>query len=128
MKELRQRLADEVGALRTDGDPATALFDFFTRMVEQAAAKKSVVDLLADSGVEVPVAEPVHALREAIGALLTNAKRAGAVRREVRLDETMALLVGTCQGALHAGWDADLQQRTLAIIFAGLRGRVGSRA
>jgi AcrR family transcriptional regulator len=121
MKELRQRLTDEVQALRADGDPATALFDFFTRMVEQAAAKKAVADLLAGSGVDVPVAEPLHALREAIGALLTNAKKAGAVRREVRLDETMALLIGTCQGALHAGWDRDLQRRTLAIVFAGLR-------
>jgi AcrR family transcriptional regulator len=121
MKELRQRLTDEVRTLRADGDPETALFDFFTHMVAQAAAKKAVVDLLADSGVNVPVAEPLQALRDAIGALLTNAKKAGAVRREVRLDETMALLVGTCQGALHAGWDRDLQRRTLAIVFAGLR-------
>lgn len=33
----------------------------------------------------------------------------------------MALLTSTCQGALLAGWDADLQRRTLAIIFDGLR-------
>jgi hypothetical protein len=33
----------------------------------------------------------------------------------------MALLTSTCQGALLAGWDAELQRRTLAIIFDGLR-------
>jgi hypothetical protein len=33
----------------------------------------------------------------------------------------MALLTSTCQGALLTGWDADLQRRTLAIIFDGLR-------
>jgi hypothetical protein len=33
----------------------------------------------------------------------------------------MALLTSTCQGALQAGWDTDLQHRTLAIIFHGLR-------
>jgi hypothetical protein len=33
----------------------------------------------------------------------------------------MALLASTCQGALDAGWDGDLQHRTLAVIFSGLR-------
>jgi AcrR family transcriptional regulator len=127
MKQLRERLTEEVRALGTDGDPATGLFDFFTRMVEQAAVKKAVVDLLADSGVEVTVAEPVNALRQAIGALLARAQAAGTVRRDVGLDETMALLAGTCQGALSAGWDAELQRRTLAIIFAGLRPTKGGR-
>src|SRR6266508_4411200 len=75
MKDLLLRLTDEVNTLNTDGNPTTALFAFFTRMVEQAAAKKTVV----------------------------------------------ALLTSTCQGALDAGWDADLQRRTLTIVFNGLR-------
>ncbi|WP_347177171.1 hypothetical protein [Parafrankia sp. EAN1pec] len=32
------------------------LFTFFTSMVEQAAARKTVVDLLAASGIDLPVA------------------------------------------------------------------------
>ena len=31
------------------------------------------------------------------------------------------LLSSTCQGAMRAGWNEDLQGRTLAIVFAGLR-------
>jgi AcrR family transcriptional regulator len=121
MKELLHRLTEEVTVLGAEGDPATALFTFFARMVEQAAAKKTVVDLLAGAGIEVPVTEPVQALRLAVQALLTRAQEAGAVGADVRLDEVMALLASTCQGAVHAGWDAELQRRTLAIVFAGLR-------
>ena len=36
MKDLLQRLADEVTALAGEGDPSTALFTFFTQMVAQA--------------------------------------------------------------------------------------------
>jgi len=121
MKDLLLRLTDEVNTLNTDGDPATALFAFFTRMVEQAAAKKTVVELLTRTGVEVQVAEPVQALRQGIHGLLTRAQQAGAVREDVRTAEVMALLTSTCQGALDAGWDADLQRRTLTIVFNGLR-------
>ncbi|HEY0454266.1 TetR/AcrR family transcriptional regulator [Actinophytocola sp.] len=120
VKELLARLTAEVTELAA-GDPRTALFDFFARVVEQAAAKKSVVDLLAAGGVEVGVAEPLATLRDAVGALLAQAQDARAVRREVRLDEVMALLTATAQGALHGGWDDDLRRRTQEVIFAGLR-------
>jgi AcrR family transcriptional regulator len=120
-KELMARLTDEANALVVGGDPADALFAFFARVVEQAAARKTVADALAGMGVEIQVVEALRALHDAIGTLLTRAQRAGAVRPEVRLDEVIALLSGACQGALRAGWDADLRRRTLAIVFAGLR-------
>ena len=52
---------------------------------------------------------------------LAQAQQAGTVRADVGIAEVMALLSAACQGALRAGWDRDLQDRTLAIIFAGLR-------
>jgi hypothetical protein len=58
--------------------------------------------------------------------LLASAQRAGAIRADAALPEVMALLTGTCQAAVRAGWDAELQQRTLTIIFDGLR-PAGSR-
>ena len=67
------------------------------------------------------VAGPVRTLGDGIGRLLAGAQRVGAVGADVRLDEVLALLTGTTQGALHAGWSPDLQDRTLAIVFAGLR-------
>jgi AcrR family transcriptional regulator len=121
VKDLMARLTDEVNAMIAGGDPATALFEFFTRVVEQAAANKAVFDRLAETGVEVHVGAAVQPLHQAIEALLEGAQQAGTVRDDVRAPEVMALLAATSQGALAAGWDRQLQQRTLAIVFAGLR-------
>jgi AcrR family transcriptional regulator len=121
IKELMRRLIDEVNALVDDGDPTTAFFAFFTRVVEQAAAKKSVVDLLTEAGIVLDVAKPVHALQQAIGSLLASAQQAGAIRHDIQLAEVMALLTATSQAALRAGWSKTLQHRTLAVIYAGLR-------
>lgn len=120
VKELLERLTAEVTTLAT-GDPATALFEFFARVVDQAAAKRSVVELLAEGGVRVGVAEPLRGLEDALGVLLARAQRVGAVRDEVRLDEVLALLTATAQGALHGGWPDDLRKRALEVVFAGLR-------
>jgi AcrR family transcriptional regulator len=121
MKDLLQRLTDQVDLLAAEGDPATALFGFFTSMVEQAAAKKTVIDLLAATGTDVQAAAPAQALRHGIGRLLTRAQQAGAIREDVQIAEIMALLTSTCQGALQDGWDNHLQQRALTVIFNGLR-------
>lgn len=121
IKRLTQRLTDDVHHFVDGGDPATAFFEFFSRVVEQAAAKKSVVDLLAETGIDLDVAKPVQSFRHAIGSLLDGAQRAGAVRDEIQLDEVMALLTATSQAALRAGWSETLQHRALAVIYAGLR-------
>ncbi|MEV8631649.1 TetR/AcrR family transcriptional regulator [Streptosporangium sp. NPDC051023] len=123
MKDLLARLSEEVDALASDGDPATALFTFVSQTVEQAARKKTVIGLLTESGVDVRVADAVRLLHEGIEGLLSRAQQAGAVRGDARPDEVLALLTAACQGALHAGWDPDLQHRTLAIVFDGLRPR-----
>jgi AcrR family transcriptional regulator len=121
MKRLLERLTGEITELVTEGDAATGLFTFFTRMVAQAAAKKTVIELLAAAGVDVQVGDQLLALQQAVDALLARARQAGAVDDSVRLPEVMALLTSACQGALAGGWSPDLQQRTLAIIFTGLR-------
>lgn len=121
MKELRLELADDAQALAADDDPAGALFVFFSRLVGQAASTKTVVDLLSENGLDVDMASSLQVLRDAVGHLLANAQRAGGVRADVQVDEVIALLAATCQGTLRAGWNPDLRQRTLAIIFAGLR-------
>jgi len=121
MKNLLAHLVDEVDALGHDDPSGTALFTFFADLVAQAAAQRAVVELLARSGAAVSVDEPVQGFADAVAGLLTSAQSAGTVRLDVGLPETMALLTSTTQGALHGGWDRDLQRRTLDIVFAGLR-------
>jgi len=102
---------------RRMADPDTDLFSFFTELVHEAAAKRAVIELLPGMAVD----EPIRRFQSDVAALLTRAQQAGLVRTQIRPDEVMALLIGACQGALHGGWDDDLQARTLEIIFAGLR-------
>ncbi|MGC5016734.1 TetR/AcrR family transcriptional regulator [Streptosporangium sp. DT93] len=123
MKGLLERLHEELSTLAADARPGEELFAFVTGVVEQAARKRTVVTLLAEIGVDLQVAGSLQLLRDGIETLLVRSQRAGTVREDVRLDEVLALLTGLCHGALHAGWDADLQRRTLAIVFEGLRGQ-----
>jgi AcrR family transcriptional regulator len=113
LKDLLAELSEKAG----DDD----LFTFFTRVVTVSAEKKFVVELLAGHGVEVGVAGPVQSLSSSVGELLARAQDAGTVRADVRLDEVLALLTAAGQGALHGGWPPGLRERTLGVIFAGLR-------
>jgi AcrR family transcriptional regulator len=123
MKRLLTRLIAEAGEL----SGPEGLFEFFTRLTAQAAGKRSVVELLARAGVDVQLPQAVTHLEQAVGTLLAQAQSAGTVRPEIQLPEVMALLISVTQGALHGGWDAPLRERTLAVIFTGLRPRPGPR-
>jgi hypothetical protein len=59
-------------------------------------------------------------LQRQVAELLALAKQAGTVRDDVQIAEVTALLISTCQGALQARWDSDLQGRVLAVVFDGL--------
>lgn len=119
-KRLEQ-MVEHAGNLAESGDASTALFAFFADMVEQAAAKKSIVDLLSASIPDASAKKPLVDLEREVDRLLDRAKGAGAVRRDVGSAEIMALLEGVCRGVVEAGWDNELRTRTLDIIFAGLR-------
>jgi AcrR family transcriptional regulator len=120
MKRLLQQIVDDAADLAAHGDPGTALFTFFTRLVERTAANRTVVSLLAAEGVDVGISAPLGSLAEVVRELLVRGQDTGAIRADVRIDEVMALLSSACEGALQGGWDPDLRQRTLAIIFTGL--------
>jgi AcrR family transcriptional regulator len=111
MKDTLAGLAARMAA------PDATLFGVFTALVAEAAAKRSVIDLLP--GVEV--GESIARFRDEIAGLVERARTDGQVRPEIGADEVMALLVAVGQGALRGGWTPDLQRRTLAIVFDGLR-------
>jgi AcrR family transcriptional regulator len=120
LKQLLQELTDEAATLAEQGDPHTALLEFFSRLVERTAANRSVVGLLAQEGIDAPIAGAVGSLTDIVRQLLQRGQQVGAIRPDVQVDEVMALLVSACQGALHGGWSPELRRRTLAIMFAGL--------
>jgi hypothetical protein len=53
--------------------------------------------------------------------LLTRAQEAGIVRSDVGVAEVLGLLIGVSHAAEQGAWDTRMRQRTLRVIFDGLR-------
>jgi AcrR family transcriptional regulator len=95
------RLGEEARSLTDSADPGAALLGLFTRMVEEAATKRTYVDALADPGLGSWLAQSEvgqDAMR-ALGALLACAQRAGAVRDDIGVTELVALVAGASRAA-----------------------------
>ena len=95
------------------------LAEFFGAVVDEAAGTRTVVEALAPRGLEV--GDALGGLKDTTARLLAAAKKSGDVRRDVRIDEVMALLTALAQAAQQASWTADLRRRTLRIVLAGMR-------
>ncbi|HEU5469241.1 MAG TPA: hypothetical protein VFV67_01200 [Actinophytocola sp.] len=121
MKTLLDRLTGRATELAAAGDAAQALFAFFADTVTQAAQHRAVVDLLADGGDTIDIAQSVRAFRTQIVDLRAGAQQAGTIRADAQPDEVIALLASICHAALHPTWTPDLQHRTRIVIFDGLR-------
>ncbi|HEY0453840.1 helix-turn-helix domain-containing protein [Actinophytocola sp.] len=120
-----RRLSRVVAEARVESaDPGAAFEEFFTRLVVEAATKKAFADTMAVLSLDVK--SSVRAIREealrVIGTLLERAQEAGQIRADVELPEVMVLLAGACLAAEHNQGPA-LRERTLAILFDGLRPR-----
>lgn len=111
MKDVRDRLAARAATAGT-------LEAFFTAVVAEAAAAHTIVTLLS---LDIAAGAALEDLADAVAALLKQDQDHRRVRPDVRIDEVMALLTAASQGALTAAWTEDLQARTLAVIFTGLR-------
>jgi len=117
------RLAAEAGALARAEDAGAALSAFFRRAVEQADTKNAFAGMLASAGVDVhdATADARRDLRTALGALLAGAQDAGTARRELRVEDVIALLAGASRAVEYAGRDAHSRERILAVILDGIR-------
>ncbi|MEV0562555.1 helix-turn-helix domain-containing protein [Dactylosporangium sp. NPDC050588] len=123
--ERVRRLAESAGPLLAAADPVEAFFAFLTRIVDVSARKKALADAVSGAGLD-----PKEGLggiggdmRAAIEALLLRAQAAGGVRADLRMPELLALLSAACLGAERNQWDDALRDRTLDLIFDGLRAR-----
>jgi AcrR family transcriptional regulator len=117
-----RRLADDAYRLADGPDPGAALTSFLRQAVAQAEVKNALAGLLTEAGVDVYAAagEVRQELVAALGALLSNAQRAGAVRRDLEVPDLIGLLAGTSRAVEYATGDA-ARHRILAVILDGLR-------
>jgi AcrR family transcriptional regulator len=121
--ERVRRLAEEAHGLLDTADPGAAFFGFFTRTVADSTERRTLADALAGAGLDpkAGTAEVSGTMRTVIGALMVRAQEAGAVRPDLRLPELLALLAAASLGAERHQWNPELRERTLALIFDGLR-------
>ena len=127
LEAVLRRLLDRIGsaarARLDDPDPGAAFFDVLQLVVEQAPLKKAVASGLPDSGLDAKRRMPASCLRDAVTDLLRRAQDAGAVRRDIVIEEVMAVVIAASRAAEHAGRDRALQARVVAIVLDGLRPR-----
>ncbi|WP_156096131.1 TetR family transcriptional regulator [Amycolatopsis jejuensis] len=125
------RFVDEADAVvaQNDADAGAAFFTFLTSWIEMSSAKTAYFEALSAAGVCVPHAGSVigERLRESLGVLLQRAQDSGAVRRDVTTTELIPVIIGTAKAAEHVGADRALRDRTIAILFDGLRPAVPAR-
>lgn len=116
------RLRAQAEALLHATDSGTAFFDFFRHLVADATGKIAIGEALQEAGGDDrgDAARASDGLRRAVGALLAQAQRAGAVRDDAELPEVYALLVATSRASAHARLDEEVRDRMLAIVFDGL--------
>lgn len=103
-------------------DPGEALFEFMACLSQEAASKKSLIDALADAGVDVKesASDSKCAVEDGFKVLLTRAQQAGYIRTDVTIADLFALVMGTCAMANQPQSDAS-QARMLAIVFDGMK-------
>ena len=100
---LEAVLAEHVNDLTAAADrwaaraaPGDALFGFLFEVIEKSTDRRGVCDALTvDKGwPRASLAAAAGRFHEALGRLLANAKRAGAVRTDLRADDLSALVYG----------------------------------
>lgn len=103
-------------------DPAAGLSGFFGLMLEQARAKKVLVQALEQAGIDFRTSgvQVTSDLRLALDELMSRAQHAGVVRPDVTGLEAWTLLTGLCLSALGPHWTDEVQHTLLSIVFRGL--------
>jgi AcrR family transcriptional regulator len=120
LKALLARLDAEARHLVVD-DPATGLFRFFRTVVDEAAARTTVLALLRPAD-DVRAGHALAGLQEPIAELLRRGQQAGSLRPDLDIAEVIALLTSLTEGALAGGWDVSLRDQVLRVVTDGLHG------
>lgn len=119
-----EQLVAEAEALATTGDPA-ALFTLLSRMMASGAENATVKSALVAAEFDLRIAAPKVAadLTRHVADLLRRAHAAGAVRRDLTVEEVMALVAGAFAAIRHAGAETSGERSAhlAQIILDGIR-------
>jgi len=116
-------LVEEARALADDLDPGRAFSSFVERLGREGARKRDLVEALSDDGVHLQLADApiVRTLIAVLAELLARAQGAGAVRKDIGVDDVMALLLGAAYAICRGQSDDERTRRILTVLTDGLR-------
>jgi AcrR family transcriptional regulator len=110
-------LAADARARAGASDPGEAFFGYLARVREEAVAKRDLPDAISVPG---PLQD---AVRQALGALLDRAQRAGAVRADVTVKDLIVLLKAAFAAFQDPAAPPATREQVFAVITDGLRPR-----
>jgi AcrR family transcriptional regulator len=122
-----ERVVEDAEAQAEAPDPGEAFFQFLARLGEHGAAKKDLIEALARAGFDFKRSGVRKEVGRAVGKLLHRAQAAGAVRKDVAVEEVLSLVSGAFAAIDRHGGDARARSRLLAIVCDGLRGGLPAR-
>jgi AcrR family transcriptional regulator len=112
-----EQLTGQARELAAAPDATAALHKLIETMVSGGATKITLVSLLFDGGGDADAAVgAAERLREVFGGLLRRAQQAGAVRRDVSVDEVYLLIRALSQ----ASGTKATRRKALAVVLDGL--------
>jgi AcrR family transcriptional regulator len=118
-----EQLVTVAQELSDDPDPGHAFSTFMNALAREGALKRDLVEALGRDGIKLQLGDaPVLvALIDVLAELLHRAQRAGAVRRDIGVDDVVAVLTGTAYAICHGRANEEGTVRLLAIMHDGLR-------
>ena len=117
-----EQVTTDARALAESEDPGAAFFGFLARLGEEGIAKKDLIEALHRAGFDLKGAFVVkREMIRTVGRLLDRAQQAGAVRRDVAVEEVLSLVGGAFSAIDRYRGDASARARLLSIVCDGLR-------
>lgn len=124
-----EELVAEARRLIASNDPEGAFFKLISKLAQHGDGHKDLMDALGKQAFDLQKAVPglLAEMWNAVGQLLKQAQRAGAVRRDVQLSHVQALLSAACAAIEQQVDGENSDQAVWRVICDGLRTREPKR-
>jgi AcrR family transcriptional regulator len=115
------RLGEQATQLAKEPDPSEAIRQLIAALIETSSTKLTLLSLVREND-QYPAAvlEATKNLQATINVILARAKREGAIRGDVTVDEFFALVRGLAQAATTMPLKPGTVTRASEIIYRGL--------
>jgi AcrR family transcriptional regulator len=120
-----EELVGEAHRLIAVNDPEVAFFKLLSQLIHHSDGRKDLMDALNKQSFDLQKAVPelLAEMWKAIGQLLKQAQRVGAVRPDVQLSHVKALLSVACAAIEEQGGGEECERVVWNVISDGLRPR-----